>query len=643
MKFVIFALIPLILSIGITPIIPFSDAVESNQICIDKVWVENTKGKIACVTPSTADELVQRGWGTMLSIDTSDETSGTSFELPPYPDQPEVNPDFDAHTANFWPPKIIKVTDQVYSAVGYGLANTIMVIGDDGIIIVDAMMSNESAEEVMGEFRKITDLPVKAVVYTHSHPDHINGAGVFEKYSDGDLEIFAHSTLLDNYYRESGELGPLTVNRGLFYYGALLPTEGPDRIVNVGIGPFLETGETSTSFINPTVTFDDILETEVVGLKMTLIHVPSETNDEIIVWFPELEVLCAAEVLYKLWPNLYSIRGTVYRDVSAWITSLQVLLDLDAKYMVPSHTTPVSGYDEVKDVLTAYHDGVQYVYDQTIRGINHGMTADELAHSIDLPESLVDHPWLQERYGERSWHVRNIFSGNVGWYQGDSAFLTPISIQEQSIKIVEGFGGKEASIIKIREAINDEEYSWAAILATHVINYDPEDVDAKLLKAYSLRVLGQQAHSSGARNWYLTDALLLEGKIAIDPSLIAISSPETIAATPIDILLKQLPTRLDAQKADGLDIVAGLQLSDSENSYTFHIRNSIAALTPGLEENLDVKFIGDESIIKLTLGGQKLFQDSIDDGSVIVEGNMDDATMFISLFDPYVVATQYAD
>ena len=58
----IFILIPLILSIGI---IPFVDAVE-NQICVDKVWIENNKGKIACVTQNTAEKLVERGWGTML-------------------------------------------------------------------------------------------------------------------------------------------------------------------------------------------------------------------------------------------------------------------------------------------------------------------------------------------------------------------------------------------------------------------------------------------------------------------------------------------------------------------------------------------------------------------------------------------------
>ncbi|MEK0330825.1 MAG: hypothetical protein QQN49_06250, partial [Nitrosopumilus sp.] len=86
MKFIVFALIPLILSIGIIPTIPFSDGVDIPhllQICIDKVWVERTAGKragqIVCVFPSTAEKLVERGWGTMLVIveDISDEKSIT--------------------------------------------------------------------------------------------------------------------------------------------------------------------------------------------------------------------------------------------------------------------------------------------------------------------------------------------------------------------------------------------------------------------------------------------------------------------------------------------------------------------------------------------------------------------------------------
>ena len=374
-----------------------------------------------------------------------------------------------------------------------------------------------------------------------------------------------------------------------------------------------------------------------------MIYTPSETNDEIVVWFPETQVLVGAEVLYKLWPNLYSIRGTSYRDVKSWIDSLQTMIDLDAKYLALSHTQPVRGSENVKYVLTAYHDGVQYIYDQTIRGINNGMTADELANTIDLPASLKDHPWLQERYGERSWHIRGIYSGNIGWYQGDSAFLNPISHQEQSIKIVEGFGGVEKTIEKVRNAIDNGEYKWAAMLASYIIEAEPENKEAKLLKAFSLRVLGQQAHSSGARNWYITDALVLEGKITLDPSLVALTSPETIAATPIDILLEQVPTRLDPVKAEGIDMLVGLELSDSDESFTFHVRNNVAALTPGLEENLNVKLIAEESTIKLTLAGQKTLEGSINDGTITIEGNTDDAMTFISLFDPYVQASLYAN
>ncbi len=62
MKKILIFLIPLILSIGIVPAIPFSEGTEYSQICIDKVWIEKTTGKIACVTPSTADKLVERGW-----------------------------------------------------------------------------------------------------------------------------------------------------------------------------------------------------------------------------------------------------------------------------------------------------------------------------------------------------------------------------------------------------------------------------------------------------------------------------------------------------------------------------------------------------------------------------------------------------
>lgn len=74
-KFFILAIIPLVLLMGITPALPFDFThAESTEICINKVWIENLKGKIACVTSSTAVVLVERGWGTLIGEQTDEET-----------------------------------------------------------------------------------------------------------------------------------------------------------------------------------------------------------------------------------------------------------------------------------------------------------------------------------------------------------------------------------------------------------------------------------------------------------------------------------------------------------------------------------------------------------------------------------------
>ena len=277
----LFLTVVLLSSVFTMSYFPESDAVKSKKkICGDKIC-----GTLYTKIPQA-------------SIQTNTKTTETNkqiIQLPPYPNEPDVNPGFEEHTQKFSPPKIVKVTDKIYSAVGYGMANSVMVVGDDGIIIIDTMLTYETAKEVMKEFRKISDKPVKAIIYTHSHPDHVNGAGAFAEYADSDLKIYAHSTVVNNYLHESGQMAELIGKRGIFYYGALLPKEGSDRLVNVGIGPVMELGK--TAFLYPTDTFDDTLNIEVAGVKMQLINVPSETNDEIIVWMPDLKVLQSAEVL----------------------------------------------------------------------------------------------------------------------------------------------------------------------------------------------------------------------------------------------------------------------------------------------------------------------------------------------------------
>ena len=73
---------------------------------------------------------------------------------------------------------LVQVTDGVYVAVNYAMANSILLEGPDGLVIVDTTESPIAAKDILAAFRKITYKPIKAIIYTHYHADHIYGAEV---------------------------------------------------------------------------------------------------------------------------------------------------------------------------------------------------------------------------------------------------------------------------------------------------------------------------------------------------------------------------------------------------------------------------------------------------------------------------------
>ena len=638
MKLAIFTLIPLILSIVIASTIQFSVADESNQICIEKVWIENKKGKIACVTSSTAEKLTERGWGILLSDDpfTAKDTSKmSSLELPAYPEQPEVHPNLIAEYTYSHPPAVHKVTDGVYSAVGYDLANSIMIEGDDGLIIVDTLSTYEDAKEVIAEFRKISDKPVKAIIYTHGHLDHVHGTGAFLEEGE-DIEIYAHESHVDFYTNENSVLGPIASIRSGFAAGAFLPSEGPDRF-NMGVLAPMHPG--TIAYVPPTKTFSDELEVEISGVKLKMVFVAGESSDQIYVWLPDKKVLLIGDNVYAIVPNIYTLRGSVYRDPMNYVNALDKVIPLDAEYLVASHVKPVIGKENVRDVLVSTRDATQYIYDQTIRGMNQGYTADELSHMIKLPDHLDNHPWLTKARNQVSSHVKQIYYGNLGWYEGDPAFLTPISLKEKSKKIVEGFGGIDATNDSIRLAMINGEYEWAAELGSYAIHANPENKESKLLKAQALRVLGQRSDSIDIRNWSITEARVLEEKITIVPEAFTQTSPEQLAELPIEKLIRFLPTKIDPEKAAGVDTVLDISYSDIDLDFTLHVRNSILAITDGASTNPDMTMTLDSNTHKQIIGGNLGILDAIESGQIEFTGDKDDLVEFLSLFDNVTVNT----
>lgn len=89
-----------------------------------------------------------------------------------------MHPELKAHL-EYFSKDIIQLADNVYMAFGFAASNVYMIVGDDGVIIIDTTETTAAASNILAEFRKITDLPVKSIILTHSHRDHVSGASVF--------------------------------------------------------------------------------------------------------------------------------------------------------------------------------------------------------------------------------------------------------------------------------------------------------------------------------------------------------------------------------------------------------------------------------------------------------------------------------
>jgi len=415
----------------------------------------------------------------------------------PAPLEVGSNPDLAAHSAEF-KQEVINVTDGVYVAVGFGLANSVLLEGADGVVIVDAMESAEAAGPVKAAFSNISAKSVRAIIYTHYHSDHTQGAAVMAGHDNP--EVYSHESTLYYLKRIASITRETTYRRAMRQFGTLLP---PGGVLNCGIGPELKFKESNTiALLPPTRTFSgERLELEIAGLKLVLLHAPGETPDQISIWLPDKKVLLPADNFYQSFPNLYAIRGTAYRDVTQWVKSLDKMRELGAEYLVPHHTRPITGADKIYATLTNYRDAIQFVHDQTIRLMNQGLSPLEIAERVKLPPHLARQPYLHEYYGTVPWSVRAIFDGYLGWFGGNATDLFPLSPDERAKRFVELAGGEQQLIEHARQAVAKKDYQWALELSDQLLRINPDSDVVRELKAAALNSMGSTQTAATARNY----------------------------------------------------------------------------------------------------------------------------------------------
>lgn len=499
-----------------------------------------------------------------------------------------VHPRLTEHSA-VMEQKVYKIGDNIYSAVGYALNYPTMIVGDDGIIIVDASETIDSMEKIMAEFRKITDLPVKAFILTHNHGDHWGGmtACVTQQQSDdGSVVVVGHEDVVKNVAQTSSELLDIRMGRAIWMYGNLLP-RGEHGAVNLGLGPLLAQGETRFVTPNTIVKSEEPLSLSICGVDMEIVFVESEAADEIAIYFKKEKVLHVAEVLQgESFPNIYTVRGQT-RDAKKWYKAVEVLRSYHPDSIVGCHIRPLEGKETCEQLLTNYADAVQYAHDQTVRLLNHGNTIEAIMDEIGtLPPHLYQADRIGEFYGTFRQAVRAIYDNYLGWFNGEPATLNPISNVESSKRYIELMNGRDAVLAAGQKALDEKEYQWACELMTHLIRVDHNDMQARKIKATACRMLGYASENATWRNWYLTCAVELEGMfdevvkhMGRNGGFPPFSS--SFLDVSVDNMLEAMKVKLNGPKAS--HVTFALRCTIEEAPFVLEIRKGILQVHTGAD------------------------------------------------------------
>jgi alkyl sulfatase BDS1-like metallo-beta-lactamase superfamily hydrolase len=547
---------------------------------------------------------------------------------------PEVHPDLARHQGQMVP-KIYTVKDHIHLAFGYSVSSCTMIEGDDGLILVDTLNTMETAEPVAAAFREMSDKPIKAIIYTHFHADHVSGVKAFvsdEDLAAGNVDIIAQEELTDHVMRDVGVIAPILGRRAMYQFGIRLPV-GDDGNVGAGLGPPNRPG--TRTFVQPTITFKDFIEVTYCGVRIQVHLVPSETEDQCAVWLPDEKVLISADAVYESFPNVYAVRGTRFRNPLIWAQGIDRLREFKADVLLPHHCRPVEGAAEVDSVLTAYRDAIQYMHDQTIRWMNKGYSPDEIKDMVVMPDHLKDHDFLGEYYGSYKHSVPAVYAGYLGWYHGDPTELDPLPFQERAARHVDAMGGRDRVLEMAQAAFDDGDDRWAMDLLTWLIRRDNDDTEARALKAQTCRRWGYQQKNATWRNWGLTAALELEGQLQMAQGGMVLGSPEQVQNFPFGGIMETMTVRLIAEDAMDFNGTVAFETTDSGESCAMEVRRGICQFyktAPG-HTQATVRF--DRKFLLQWLFGRTTFEEGVENNAVSIDGDTNLVGEFLAKFEPF--------
>jgi alkyl sulfatase BDS1-like metallo-beta-lactamase superfamily hydrolase len=560
------------------------------------------------------------------------------FEAGDAPCPPTVNPSLWRQARLNLIHGLFEVTLGLYQVRGFDISNITFIEGDEGYIVIDPLISSETAAAALALLRRHRgDKPVKAVIYTHSHVDHYGGVrGVI---SDADiaagLSIIAPEGFLEAAVSENVLLGNAMNRRATYMYGALLPRD-PTGHVDAGLGKTVSMG--TVSLVPPTVSIGRTGERLTIdGVEIVFQVTPNtEAPAEMNFFFPKFRALCMAENCSCHLHNLYTPRGAQVRDAKAWSFYIDEAMGLfggETEVLFASHHWPRWGRERAEAFLKVQRDLYKYIHDQSLRLANHGLTAPEIAEEIALPPTLAAEWHTRDHYGTLNHNAKAVYQRYLGWFDGNPANLHKHPPVEAGRRYVDLAGGAGALLAKAREAFAAGDYRWVSELVNHLVFADPANPEARALQADALEQLGYQAESGPWRAFYLTGAMELR-----HPRPPA-SQPRQAAggqlrALPADKLLDSLSVRINGPKAGATELAMNLAFSDTGETFAVTVENAVLHHRPGDIASAPTITLTRGTLTDLVLG-QTALEAAIDSEAVTAPLGAEPLASLLSLLDRF--------
>ncbi|WP_454617823.1 alkyl/aryl-sulfatase [Bradyrhizobium cenepequi] len=554
---------------------------------------------------------------------------------------PTVNPSLWRQSRLNMHHGLFEVVPGVYQARGLDIANMTLVEGDSGVIVVDTLTSIEGARAAMElYFRHRGRRPVVAVIFTHTHTDHWGGArGVLddETLSSGEVPIIAPDMFMEHAVSENIIAGPAMLRRAQYQFGPFL-AKGARGQVDCGLGKSMAAG--SVALLRPTDLIIATGDRRVIdGVEFEFQMAPnSEAPAEMHFYLPRYKLLNLAENCTHNFHNLLPFRGADVRDALAWSKYLGEALKMwggKAEAMCGQHHWPVWGRERIDIMIRQQRDLYKFAHDQTIRLMNHGLTASEIAETIRLPKSLEGAWHGRGYYGHIRHNVKAIYQKYLGWYDANPVNLDPLPPVESGRKYVEYMGGADAILERARKDFVNGEFRFVAQAVSHLVFAEPDNAAARALLADTFEQLGYAAESATWRNSYLFGAQELRQGMPKAPARPAMPR-ETLAALRTEQLWDVLGIRLNGPRAESMRIVLNWKFTDTNEAFILNLENcALTYVADAQADDADASFTLARSTLDEVIAKLTTFPEAVASGKISINGNAMRLAELMTLMDEF--------